>query len=69
MIDMIDDITRARTRPRLWLNVCMVGVRARATIVIIAVVVDFRSNSNEGFEAIYNDYNESFYVIITLNDK
>ena len=30
MIDMIGDITRARTRPRLWLNVGMVGVRARA---------------------------------------
>ena len=30
MIDIINNVTRARIRPKLWLNVGMVGVRARA---------------------------------------
>ena len=30
MINMIDDVNRAKTRSRLWLNVDMVEVRARA---------------------------------------
>ena len=30
MMDMIDDVTGARTRPGLWPNMDMVGVRARA---------------------------------------
>ena len=29
-MDMVDNVTRAGTRPGLWLNAGMIGVRAKA---------------------------------------